>query len=56
MAEIFSKFNENYKLTDLRSSMDPNPRLLKKTVPRYMAVKLFKINYKGKNLKSSQSL
>lgn len=42
MAKIFSKFEENYKLTDTENSQIPTAKdtaNMKKTMPRHMTIK-----------------
>lgn len=39
---VFSKFDENHKLTDPRSSMTPKKINTYKTIPRHIIMKLLK--------------
>lgn len=49
----FSKHNENYKLTDPRSPTNSKHKKLRIT-PRHVVIKLLKISYKEKTLKSTR--
>lgn len=49
---IFSEFDENYKTTDLRSSINPKQKNMK-IKPRSIIITVFKISDKEKNLKRS---
>lgn len=42
-----SKVGKNYELTDLRSSVNPNTRKMKKTTPRPIIIQLLKISNKN---------
>lgn len=47
-----SKFDENYKLTDARSSI--NPKQNRKNTMKHIIIKLFKISDKEKDLKAAR--
>ena len=56
MTKKLSKFDENHKLTDPRSSANPNKinEKKKKNLPRHVTTTLLKITYKIKKLKATR--
>lgn len=52
----FSKFNGNDKTADIRKSMDPSTRNMKKTTPNQLIIKFLKTSNKEKILKSGRKI